>query len=289
MNVVGFVFGWLMIFACVFSLSIHKTSLAKSADRSEKSNLAASRKILNSYESLLYRREKGKPIKNSREPKTMCAAASKKTRAPLNPPCARLNIWPLVQDGKEMHPALYDLAAKLLRFFYADPLLNEARLEYRLLDAMLDSARLAQKQRPAMQIPLEKLPLSTASFQNLYYQMLKGTKQDSRGFPSLLDYLSCECRQSKICLKHASFPMISCLFGPSTACPIYRAIHEDKTHLSEEFLQNICTSSGAPGIERNILEFLELNQLAHPPSQQKTIEETSKGISLKKRVFLSRG
>src|ERR1700677_2523126 len=95
-------------------LNMHRNQKAYTALRT------AERRILQSSE-----RERFKTLSGAIVEKTK---GDKKARPPskplpsLNSPCARLNLYPLIEEGKEAHSALYEKTATLLRIFYAQDL-----------------------------------------------------------------------------------------------------------------------------------------------------------------------
>ncbi len=296
MNLLGLVFGLLLIFACTFSLSMHKYLLSNPIETSCKNHLLATRKILNSYElqyyeALRFVTEK----KNKRAPsQTSNTTPTKVTINHQNRECSQLNLWPLLLDGRDKHPALYETAAQLLRVFYQTSLFGEEiRTEYALLDTILNAASKAKDSPNITLLPLEKLDLQKKDVKQLYflksvyYRMLKGTKEfEHTGYPALLDYFCFESKQSQICLKHASIEMFTALFGPRAAIVLYDEVHESKIPLSKERIMDVCAQNGKIGMSEDVIDLLDLHSKRHRFSGKRTLVETEGDVCLKKNVFL---
>lgn len=217
-----------------------------------------------------------------------------KDRVIVNPECARLNLWPLIQDGKEKEPVLYETMARLLRTFYTASLFeNQSGLEYRFLDLFLKRIKEElQKEGPFV---FEKLSLNDPYLQSLYYKMLKGTKKKNlavqNGYPSLLDSIRIEKIPAKICLFHANVDQLAVFFGYKSADKLYQEIHRAKSPpLTRELIENICFESHAPIFHPQIFEWFAFGRPKHNRSSKKTFVEEDKDthISLRKNVYLPR-
>ena len=291
MNLLSMVMGLLLIFACTFTLSLRKATMSQNVEKTYQAHVNASRKILNSYESICYQRMR----EEKKEPKneTKNVQREKHVQA-LNRDCARLNLWPLLQDGKQNHLVLYETAAQLLRTFYGEQLFaKQPRLEYRLLDAILDAAQSASHDANLTYLSLEKLALKESNvkqlypLQLLYYRMLKGTKQQMGGqnYPTMLDYFALEKKDSHICLQHASADMLRALFGEKAAPVIYHELQESKIPLLPERVREICSQNGLISLNDDFLKLLDLNS-CHRSSGQKTLVQQDADVCLKQKVFL---
>lgn len=294
MNLLGLVFSLLLIlsygfFAC-WEKQISSTRLRGTYLGHQKAN----RKILNSYESELYETLRHK--KKESEPKTTASEKEKppkekKPPIPLNGECAKLNLYPLIQKGKEENQFLYETAAKLLRFFYQPLYGSKPRFEYKFLDAILSSAQTALQNEPLF--ALEKLSFSDEHFQLLYYKMLKGTKECDLsahvGYPSLLDYIKIEPVEEKICLFHAHPDLLSVFFGAKAAPKLFEEIHKEKAPpLTFEAATQICCESHLIALDPDLNQLLLFGQSQHRQNLKKTLAEqdSETQVSLRKNVFL---
>lgn len=296
MNILSLVMGLLLIFACTFTLSLRKTTISQGVEKTYQAHMNASRKILNSYESMCYERLRGE-AKEKKEQTKRDPIASHHSALPnhQNGDCARLNLWPLVVDGIEKHPDLYESAARLLRTFYARAFFNnQPRMEYRLLDAILASAQIANQDPNQSRILLEKLPLKNFnvkplySMQSVYYSMLKGTKSVNQGgYPSLLDYFSIENNKNHICLGHASIEMLQALFDPKIAAQIYQELHEQDKEIaiSMERIQDICKENGNLSINEEFFQLLEIRPNHSDGSGRKMITKQNEDVCLREKVY----
>ena len=294
MNLLGLVFGILLICTCTFSLSMHKNLLSKPVEIACKNHLAASRKIRTSYESEYYNALRAAPKKEeSRTPKQPSSREppqeEKEPPSLLNGECSRLNLWPLIEKGRDENPILYETAAKLLRSLYQKPLFGqEVRLEYQLLDAILGSAA-SEEGIPV----LEKLHLQDKNvkrlypLQSIYYRMLKGTKpKAAKSYPCLSDYVSIEQTRSPLCLRHASIGMLSLLFNPKAAALLYKEMRKSRIPLSKERILEICSQSGLTGISDDFFALLDLQTAIHRLPSKKILVEQEGDVSLRKQIFL---
>lgn len=296
MNILGLIFTILLICACTFSLSLQKILLGKPVEIFCQNHLKATRKILNSYESECYKSLRSKSKKKDSKPKEQNRSAAqtkkKENPLPLNGECSRLNLWPLILEGKNKHPFLYETAAQILRSLYQKPLFGiEGRLEYALLDAMLLACQCEENQNspPA----LEKLLLKDKNvkrlypLQTIYYRMLKGTKlKTGKGYPCLSDFISIERNPSPLCLKHASPAMLSALFNPKAGVLLYEELHKNKNPLSKERILEICSLSGLTSISDDFFELLDLKTARHSLSGKKILVGEEGDVRLRKQVFL---
>lgn len=297
MNVLFTVLGFLIIFACTFGLSLRKVLLTQDIDRSYISHTEASRKILNQYEDRCYDRlryvKKKKQIPS--HPKKKTVTHEIKNKPNLNLPCARFNLSLLVTDGKEKHRELYEAAAKLIRSLYANLISSEPRFEYKLLDAILDSARFVSLSSASTPILLEKLSLRSADvkqlyiLQGLYYRMLRGTKKTGTptSYPSFIDYFKIENGTSRICLHHASDEMLRSLFGPRVAPVLREEIKKTKSAISVKRVQNICGQNGLIAPSDEFLELFDYKTSKNHSISQEILVQEIDGVCLKQKIFLN--
>jgi len=291
MNILGLVFSLLLILSYGFYACWEKQSGAARLRGTYLGNQIVNRKILNRYESEVYERLRRKKtdgaIKETAEKESQPPLNAK---IPLNCDCAKINLWPLIQEGREEHQVLYEMAAKLLRTFYTRGLYDKPRLEYRLLDAILASSKSAlQKKTP---FALEKLSLGDESLQLVYYKMLKGTKEwDLRseiGYPSLLDYIKAEQTEEKICLFHAHPDLIGVFFGIKAAQKLFAEMHkENAISLTREAIEQICGEFHLVSLEPELFNLLEIGRTNHPIGKITLVEQDQEThVSLRKNVYL---
>lgn len=296
MNILGLIFGILLICACTFSLSMHKFLLSRPVEITCQNHLAATRKILNAYESEYYKALRSKTKKEESkksDPKHPAQGLKKEEKkAPLlNGECSRLNLRPLIQDGKDEHPILYETAARMLRSLYQKPLFGEeVRLEYQLLDAILSAAKC---EGTSPMPPLEKLLLPEKNvkrlypLQMIYYRMLKGTKPAAKKkYPCLADYFSIEDAPSSLCLRHASIEMLSGLFNPKAALQLVKEMQKNKDSLSKDRILEICIQSGITSLDDDFFELIDLKTARHRLPSKKILVEEEGGVSLRKQFFM---
>ena len=258
-------------------------------------HLKANRKILSHIESATYKTFRAVPNPNPHPKEKNDQEKDSQPKTPLiNPSCARLNLWPLIAEGKEEHPFLYELAAKLLKTLYGPFLFeNKPRFEYRFLDLLLKRAK-ETFQKQGNQFPLEKLSLNDPSLQLIYYQMLKGTKERGHkeliGYPSLLDSISLEESKAKVCLCHAHPEQIGALLGAKTAARLFQELHrEERPPLTKEWIETICSECHAR-LDPEIFAHLEIGRFNHDPKGKEVFiaEDSDTHISLRKNVYLPR-
>ncbi len=291
MNILSLVMGLLLIFACTFSLSLHKAMLSQSVEKTVQAHLNVTRKLRNSYESLCYRQLRSGAKEN--KPKKIHSHREREKQQ-LNLGCARLNLWPLVVDGVEKHPALYETAAQILCTFYSKHLFpNEQRFEYYLLNALLEAARQANTDPNSSHLIFEKLSLNKTNvkqlypLQSIYYRMLRGTKtsMQDQSYPSLLDYFALDNKNSRVCLHHASPEMLVGLFGSRAGPIIYTELKKNETPISLERLEDLCKQNGNPALSDEFLKFLDLDSVSHHSSGQKVLVKQDSDVCLKQKVF----
>ncbi len=291
MNILGLVFSLLLILSYSFWATWEKSTGSRRLGTAYLGLQKINRKYLNHFESELYQSLRQKPLDKT-SPAPSEPSAPKEAKIPaLNEPCARLNLLPLITEGRDEHPFLYETAAKLFRTFYQPLFQNQPRFEYRFLDQLLASIKTAlEKESP---FSLEKLSLKDASLQPLYYRMLRGTKEwdlsKGTGLPPLLDYLKCEPSSDKLCLFHAHPDLLSVLFNPKAAKQLFQKIHQEKAPpLTKELLEQICSEAHIFALDARLFDLLELGRPSHQPDIGRAYIETDEAshISLRKRLYL---
>lgn len=194
--------------------------------------------------------------------------------------CARLNLWPLIQDGKEAHPHLYELFAKLIRTFYGS-LNKNARFEYKFLDAWLQAASHLDLSSQG----LENAHLATSDFQTLYYKMLKG----SAGLPPLLEYVKIESSADKICVFHANQTQLSLLFPQNIAEKLYTKIHsKEGPRLSAELIERIASECQSFRIDPHLMALLDTSNYFKHQDLRPFFVTNEGDITLRKRFIMAK-
>lgn len=291
MNILGLVFSLLLIFSYGFYACWDKQTASHRLRTTYIAHEKANRQILNSYQSEIYNHQwqgkatskPGKKELSDEDAQKSPSVAVKKLDP--NRECAKLNLWPLIQEGRENHPALYKLTARLIRTFYGSFEHSEKQFEYHFLDAILSSARTFPQNCP---FAFEKILLK--DYQPIFYKMLKGTKEWDldmhTGYPPLLDYIKATPVQDKICLFHAHPDLLIVLFGHKVAAKFYPVMHQKKgPALTREWVEKFC--SGAH-LGTEYLECIELLEFGHPRHRElkKSFVAVDTCVSLRKTVYL---
>lgn len=284
MNLLIFVFSLLLIFSYSFSVAFEKFKGERKIRSSYLGHINANRKILSAYETELY---KAFPSKPNPVQTTPISNSTKKITKPIlipkiNPECARLNIASLLSTNIEENRLLYDLTAKLIKIFYGAPLLqNKPHAEYQFLDTFLKTARAQEGE------PLEKLNFHNPDLQEIYYQMLKGTK---KSYPSLLDYIvMIPHSRSPICLYHAHPLLLTVFFGEKASIKIYNEMHKPEgLPVTEEVIERLCNENHTPVLQPEIFKFLQLGKPIHKNRGKKALIQTddATAITLRKTLQL---
>jgi hypothetical protein len=296
MNAIGFVFCILAILSFGAIAAFEKQVGAYRLRAGYLGHIAANRQILDQTTSEFYASLKQAPEQEAKEKgeKEKRETQNQEPADPpaLNPHCARLNLFPLVERDFKEAEDLYEAAAKLLRVFYGEALFGKkVRAEYKFLDACLKEARLQAMGEGSS--ALEKISLHDPQLQMMYYKMLKGTKKNDLlagvGYPSLLDYVKIERTASKICLFHAHPNLLAVFFTPKGAAKLYAAMHVPKAPaLSRENIERICHEVHAPLLDPEVLDLFEIDRQRHGPVSETTLigKDPDTHVSLRKVVAL---
>jgi len=208
------------------------------------------------------------------------------TAKPVNAPCARLNLYPLLVNGRETHPALYETAAKMLRLFYQNSFPSEKKFEYKMLDAIIAGAK--EKGPDNNKIALETIVVQ--DLQPLYYRLLKGTKRYQLsvvGYPPLTDYWKIEKEQGKICLFHCNLDMLTLFFGTKTALKLFEEIHDKtKKSLSIEGILDWGTDPQLRFVDKQVWDLIDFKRPQHRNGADQTIIVTKEGVTIRKDISL---
>ncbi len=288
MNFLTFVFSLLLIFSLGVFVSLEKQSGDRRLRSTYLGHIAANRKILSRWEGEAYKAFRG-TTKSVAKPKTQSQnkTPQKKKVPPVNPECARLNLWPLIQEGREEHPLLYDAAIKLLDTFYGPSLFaGKPQTKALFLHDFIKKAKIAIQKN---QFCLEKLSLDP-SFQVQYYKMLKGTKEwnleEGLGYPSLLDMIKVEEAPSKICLNHAHPGQISALFGIKAGHLLYHEIHQDPPlSVTKDLIEQTCAKAHLIVFDPDLLSLIELEKSCHATTKKLTLIVKDGEVTIRKNIY----
>jgi hypothetical protein len=138
----------------------------------------------------------------------------------------KLNLAPLL--GAAPPPLLYETAARLIRLLYGHASFYESRLEYALLDAILE-----EKDHP------------------LLYTVLRGTNQydlcKKEGYPPLWDFLRMDAHDAgrPVLFRFASQPLLVALFGSAAAESV---MEEEKKKWNEKHRHSALSQKELEGL-----------------------------------------
>lgn len=289
MNILPFVFTILLIFAYTGAASFQKYFTSRQAQSAYIGLRKAERTLQRKTEKKQYKTLPGTLVildKGKKEPRIK---SEEKKIPSINPSCARLNLFPLINEGRETHPELYNMALKVLQLFYQEQIFLEgSQTAARLLDSLLASAKQTLKDQDVL--ALETLALNEETLQPLYYRLLKGTKHSdlfsSKGYPALIDYFKIERVPSQICLFHAHPHMLAPFFGTKTALRLYKIVHQEKKAGFEiEALITLLGDAHLRFTPPAVWELIDLKRPHHSIGKQTLIAEDKKtGISLRKTL-----
>lgn len=297
MNLLGLVFALLLIFSYGSYAVWDKHVTGNRLRNTHLSHKRANRALLNEFESNFYnntlKRHKTGPSQTSHKSKKEVfeEEVNEDEKIPeINKECSRLNLWPLIQEGRESHTALYELAAKMIRTFY-DPLLpKEKRFEYRFLNVWLASAKKCiQGEEGAFS--LEKITLLDSDLQKIYYKMLKGTKkwdlEENIGYPPLQDYIKAEPHESKICVFHAHPDMVATLFNRKLAIKLCGEIHKKGgAPLTRELIERLGNEAHIFSIDPALFELIQLSGYLQHEDKKKIFAADFGDVRLRKNLTL---
>lgn len=247
-------------------------------------HMAANRKIFAQYDQQIYHSIPGipkpfTPKKSSKERQT----PKRPFVVRINPECARLNLWNLVQQD-DAH--LYAVTLQLLTSCYGSSLFPEEPARISLfLKALIKQLKISQGP-----ICLEKIDMEPV-FQKTYYLMLKGSKkwdpQVGVGYPSLLDLIKVEENPTKLCVMHAHLGVCMALFGEKVGLQVYERVHEDPSFVrTEEWVEQLYAASHQRVKDPSMFAFLELNNTVHKKNQRITLvaDDAETHVSLRKTL-----
>jgi hypothetical protein len=200
---------------------------------------------------------------------------------------SRLNVFSLF-SGDSPPPLLYEITAKTIATLYQGAPFFRPKLEYQLLDALI------QKKSPDS---FTDLFPEAPGLREIFYKMLKGTNfyslRPKKGYPPLTDFLTlnAEKKETPLSFPYASRPLLTILFDEKIAQAIIDAekIKWDKDHkhhpLSEAELETLLfqNSKNSPRTAslRELLNF----SLKRPPLNYRTDRDEVSKITLRRKVL----
>ena len=283
MNVIPFVITILTVLTYGMSLTYQNKINSMRNQITYNQHRDSELKIFQKSQKMQFKHLPGKEVLVDKPPKP----SNEKTRLKspsLNQECAKFNLFPLIDEGKEAHLPLFETVIKFLRLFYAEKVFfNEKNLENQILEAVLKSAKQALKENK--KLDLETLLLHDSSLQLIYYKLLKGTKN---GYPPLTDFLKIEREPSKICIYHANQDILSLFFGLKTASQIEQILRAEKA--STLSLDTIFQITSDATLRFKDVKFFDLIDFAHPkhaenPWQTVAVENESSHQIFRKNIY----
>lgn len=291
MNILAFVLAILMILSYSALASFQKHAASRRSQSAFIGLRKAERSLLRQSEIKTFKETDGtllKPLGNKLQT-TKPKEVKPISIPPVNPACCRLNLYPIIQEGKEIHGARYKLAAKMLRLFYEKELKLKKGMEYQLLDSIIEAAKFSIKDQTSL--PLETLALADKTLQPLYYLLLKGTKHADlfagKGYLPLIDYFKIDKDDSPICLFHAHPNMLASFFGLKETLQLYEKLHREvKGGIELEALLLLVSDPMIAFQDQSLWELLDLKKPKHKSLSLETLvaEDKETGISIRNTI-----
>ena len=293
MNVIPFVMTILLILTYGMAASMQGRFLTHRNQKAYLSLRGAELDILRKSEWRQFNALPGDTVKKEHQPrnshpKKQAESEESEQTIELNTPCARLNLYPLIAEGREAHAALYETAAKTLRIFYQKPFFDtEKRFEYKLLDAILAGAK--TKLEGKNSLALETIAIKDPSLQPLYYALLKGTKHyqlSEMGYPTLMDYWKIEKETGKICLFHCHPDMLTVFFGEKTAPKLFKELRENskKAGMSLDAILEWASDPQLRFVDKEVWNLIDFKRPQHSDSLRQTMIGQEEDILIRKNI-----
>lgn len=295
MNVIPFVMAILLILTYGMAASMQGRFLTHRNQKAYLSLRGAELDILRKSEWRQFNALPGEAVKKAQQPRNSHPKKQAESEEPeqtvaLNAPCARLNLYPLIFEGRDAHAALYETAAKMLRIFYQQPFFNtEKRFEYKLLDAILAGAK--SKIEGKNSLALETIAIHDPSLQPLYYSLLKGTKHyqlSEVGYPTLMDYWKIEKETAKICLYHCHPDMLTVFFGEKTAPKLYKEIRENskKAGMNLDAILDWASDPQLHFVDKAVWDLIDFKRPQHSEALRQTMIGQQGEVLIRKNIAL---
>lgn len=283
MNILPFILAVLLVLSYGASGVLQKHVLSSTSERAFLGLRRAERRLLRNREAAQFQQLPGIPTKLPKKEKTN--PEPKPVPLPtINPSCARLNLFPLIVEGKQKHLHLHTMALKTLHTFY--PHVDSKQL----LDAMLKAAQHQLEKKET--VPLETLKLNNPELQNTYYTLLKGTKHcnlsQHTGHPALVDYFKIERASTQICLYHAHPNLMAPFFGVENAPVLYQKLHTDcKPGVEIEAIFHLIDSRELRFVDPGVWKLLDLTKPRHSKEVGSGVvlaEDPSSGVVVRRKL-----
>ncbi len=284
MNFLTLIFSLLLIVSFGTHLILEKQNSQKQLRNSSLGHIAAQRKMISQVEDEAF---KGIALPITPTEKTSSMHPTKKpfTLPKINPECAKINLFSLIEDGKEKETLLYELMMKLIKNVYGPHLFKDPKEAGPFLMEFLQAAKRGLEKKETFAI--EKLILKKEKWQRTYYQMLKG----SPNYPSFLDLVKVEESRSKICISHAHPVMLRLLFGDAVTKRLIEELQEDPpTPLTKELIERLYVESRLLPPETSLLNAIDYRP-SHIRKNKKAYIATDDAtkITLKKNIYTEEG
>lgn len=274
MNLLGLVFAIITILTFGLFTCLDKQVSNNQIKSAYLNHKLAHRDILNAYQSEIYHHCRGKATEEkTKEPK----AETPKKKKPIRPnrDCAKINLWPIINEGREEHPQLYNLAKKLIFTFYKPLFPNNKKFDVQFLENLLHAIKSGSTDE---ELSLEKIDLKDPLMKKIFYRMLKGTKTwdlaQGIGYPPLADYLCIEKGEGQICLFHAHLDMLTVLFNAKAAKILYEDMHKPKgPAITKELVLKACSEGFLLNTDPDLLALLIFGRPKHLEKKKAFIAE----------------
>jgi hypothetical protein len=291
MQILGLVAALLIIFAFSNKQLFEKHKSFAKINKSYSSHMIASRDLQNKSEKKYFDLQKEEKAKKETKPSSI-EQAKKEKKIVASKNCDncynQINLYPLIEEGKENHPQLYLLASNLIKILYGNSLFykeaNIKNLNQKILNSIITSSQKILKADASSEIFLEKLFFADSSLQGYFYKMLKGS---NRSYPAFLENFVVDNsgkKAIKICLFHAKKDLLTSIFNEKMALMIIEK-RKDKTEpFTQAELEIISKRSKFLVKDSNIWELISLNHKSQKPNQiLLTGQDPKTKISMKRK------
>lgn len=276
MNFLTLIFSFLLLLAFGTHLILEKQLTQSQLKKSYLGHVRAHRNILRQHEKHLYQQIL-LPITPIPEETGSPKKPPKKSDPLFNPLCARINLLPLIQEGKEKHPFLYELMLHLIRTCYGPFFFNNASFtESTFFNLFLKEC----SQNPVVQF--EKLFSQNDPVRAIYYRMLKGSKHIGEEFPPLTDLIRADVKNAPICLVHAHPVMLEILFGKKISARLTQEM-EKENPLSKELIEHIALECRVPPLKEELFSLLAYRAVKQDRNKSTYIAQEN-SVFLKKTI-----
>ncbi len=289
MNILSLVITILMIFAISTQMLLSKKVSSDIISKSYVGYMKVQRRATSKSETYYYSTIKTE--KNEKEIKQKIKTEKVKKIKEPNRSESYFNIYPLITEGKESHPELYESILHLIRVLYLEngffKNLKIKNLDKEILNNILLSAKESLKEElSANELHLAKLELKEKDLQPIYYKMMKGSKfynyKEKIGYPSLLDFIKIRDEKNKIPINSAHFEILSILFNEKIAEEIVK-LQLLGEEITKERLNDLLTKKHFQ-LNPKIWDFISFTNISNPT--EIIVKDENTDISLKRAINL---